>query len=628
MKNRFVLLFIFSFFSSLSLFSATIAGGSLTYDHVGSSTYRITLKLYKDCNDSVAFPTTVDITVTLEDGTVYSTISIPFQGVGKVQSTIDTCIMNPVPCLEEAVYSKSVNNLPSNIGGYHLYFQYCCRGASFQNIVTPSNTGDTWYTHIPGDVFLPNSSPKWLKQPPVFVCLNDSISINHSAMDADGDSLYYSLYTPYNGDIGAGALDPTFPGNVFTVPAVVWSGTYSANNPLNATLANSLTINSNGTITGAPPALTGKFVTGVRCQEWRNGALVGEILRDFQFNVVNCSAPPVAGFTSMNACNDQTVLFTNTSIPSSNTYSWIFGNNSTLADTSSLENPSYTYPDFEGYTATLIINKGTSCADTVSQQVILKYIIPDFMNDSSGCRNTSINFQDTSRMSAGSSIVNWSWDFGDTTISTIANPVHSYSISGNHPVTLIVQSSQGCIDTVTKTVHILQGPKPLFVSDDYSANVNQTVHFTDQSTNAVLWNWNFGDASSDSTSSIQNPAHIYTNGGIFNVCLAVTDNDGCSDTVCNKETVSLFPSVPSGFSPNDDGQNDIFYVYGGPFKSMELKIYNNWGELIFESNKQSQGWDGKYKGEDQPIGVYVYVLVCTTEDNEQRKLSGDVTLLR
>ena len=69
-------------------------------------------------------------------------------------------------------------------------------------------------------------------------------------------------------------------------------------------------------------------------------------------------------------------------------------------------------------------------------------------------------------------------------------------------------------------------------------------------------------------------------------------------------------------------------MYGGPLKALDFKIYNNWGELIFESTEQEKGWDGKRNGIDQPIGVYVYTVVGQTEDGENHKLSGDVTLLR
>ena len=166
--------------------------------------------------------------------------------------------------------------------------------------------------------------------------------------------------------------------------------------------------------------------------------------------------------------------------------------------------------------------------------------------------------------------------------------------------------------------------------------MNQQINFTDQSTNgAISWFWDFGDNSMDSTSTLQNPSHIYSAGGYYDVCLIVTDINGCTDTICQTEVISMPPDVPTGFSPNGDGENDIFYVYGGPFKEIQFKIYNNWGELIFESTDivdcsghTCVGWDGKRKGIDQAIGVYVYTVIGVTEDGKEHKISGDVTLLR
>jgi gliding motility-associated-like protein len=99
--------------------------------------------------------------------------------------------------------------------------------------------------------------------------------------------------------------------------------------------------------------------------------------------------------------------------------------------------------------------------------------------------------------------------------------------------------------------------------------------------------------------------------------------------VCHQQIVSTTTSIgPTGFSPNGDGQNDVFYVYGGPFKKLQFKVYNNWGEVIFISDSQSMGWDGKYEGVDQAVGVYIYTVEGTTENDKEIKVSGDVTLLR
>ena len=72
----------------------------------------------------------------------------------------------------------------------------------------------------------------------------------------------------------------------------------------------------------------------------------------------------------------------------------------------------------------------------------------------------------------------------------------------------------------------------------------------------------------------------------------------------------------------------MFSVLGGPYKELEFRIYNNWGELIFESDEQSRGWDGTREGVEQPVGVYIYTVRAVTLDDASHTLKGDVTLLR
>ena len=96
------------------------------------------------------------------------------------------------------------------------------------------------------------------------------------------------------------------------------------------------------------------------------------------------------------------------------------------------------------------------------------------------------------------------------------------------------------------------------------------------------------------------------------------------------------PKVPSGFTPgNGDAQNDLLWVFGGPFRELEFKIYNNWGELIFESTDVGDcsphtciGWDGTKAGVAQPMGVYIWTLKAVSVDDQPHEASGDVTLIR
>jgi gliding motility-associated-like protein len=88
------------------------------------------------------------------------------------------------------------------------------------------------------------------------------------------------------------------------------------------------------------------------------------------------------------------------------------------------------------------------------------------------------------------------------------------------------------------------------------------------------------------------------------------------------------PAVPTGFSPNGDGNNDVLNVYG-TLKASEfrLEVYNRWGEKLFSTTDKSKGWDGTYNGADVPVGVYAYIYRVNIEGKIIQK-SGSVTLIR
>jgi len=86
--------------------------------------------------------------------------------------------------------------------------------------------------------------------------------------------------------------------------------------------------------------------------------------------------------------------------------------------------------------------------------------------------------------------------------------------------------------------------------------------------------------------------------------------------------------VPNTFSPNGDGRNDIFYIYGNGFNIKSFKIFDRWGEKVFENDDQSFGWDGKYRNKELNHGVFVYLLDVECNDGSSELISGNVTLLR
>jgi len=160
------------------------------------------------------------------------------------------------------------------------------------------------------------------------------------------------------------------------------------------------------------------------------------------------------------------------------------------------------------------------------------------ISDTTVCLGESIQLADVSTGSP----VSWSWDFGDTTTSTLQNPVHTYSSGGIYSVTLTVTSANGCQDIITKVITVFG----LNLIAGFSATtecLGNSTQFADSTIGSpVNWNWDFGDGNS---STQQNPIYLYTTPGTYNVQLVVVNSFGCGDAITLSITVN--PNPTAGF---------------------------------------------------------------------------------
>lgn len=335
---------------------------------------------------------------------------------------------------------------------------------------------------------------------------------------------------------------------------------------------------------------------------------------------------PLASFSATAGCLNFPTFFTDKStilFGTITSWSWNFGD----ATSSTLQNPPpHTYAPAGTYNVTLIVTSSNGCIDTLVQPM---NISPppgaDFVS-SNECLNSGTTFIDSSTIYGNNSA--WIWNFGDgSSNSSSQNPVHVFPSTGSYPVTLIVTSNQGCIDTIAQVVSVIPSPTAVATVDDNTPTINVNASFNGLGSfsSIVSWYWDFGDSTSASGAT---PTHSYSSGGEYTVMLIVTSANGCMDTAYLEIIVTLPPRVPSGFSPNGDGNNDMLFVKGGPYKELEFRIYNNWGELIFIGTRQQDGWNGQHSGKNQPIGVYVYTIKAVLEDDTAHDIHGDVTLLR
>ncbi|MCH2226055.1 MAG: gliding motility-associated C-terminal domain-containing protein, partial [Crocinitomicaceae bacterium] len=128
--------------------------------------------------------------------------------------------------------------------------------------------------------------------------------------------------------------------------------------------------------------------------------------------------------------------------------------------------------------------------------------------------------------------------------------------------------------------------------------------------------------------NLQNEVNQYANGGFYEVMLTVEDTAGCTNSKSQNLQIALLPVLPTAFTPNGDGENDEFIIRGGPFEAADFKVYNNWGQLVFSTTDANIGWDGTYKGEDVPVGVYTWTFEVIIVGNRSIIKEGDVTLMR
>ncbi|MGZ3862527.1 MAG: PKD-like domain-containing protein [Bacteroidia bacterium] len=349
----------------------------------------------------------------------------------------------------------------------------------------------------------------------------------------------------------------------------------------------------------------------------------GASCKDSIIKVVNVNPAPSVSFTFSANCLSDSVKFTNTSTVATGNltgWSWTFGD----GGTSSQQNPHHLYDSIANYTVSLTVLSDSGCSASMIDTVNINASPLAGFTALTKC-GLQASFTDTSKINSGT-ITNYNWTFGDGGTSTSQNPSYTYTATGTYTVTLQVQSNNGCTDTATQVVSAASPVVADFTPHGGTYNANQSISFTNQSTGATTYAWNFGDSN---TSTATDPSHTYNTAGSYTVVLTASNATGCADTVAYEFTIK--PSghtIPTGFSPNGDGLNDYFYVMGGPFSSYELRVFNEWGQQIFMSTSQADKWDGTYQGYIQPSGTYIYVFNGKIVDGETLKLTGQVNITR
>ena len=470
MKKLLVILFICC---TVPSFARHITGGEIFYEYLGpgatagTSQYKITLRLFRDCFSTGALLDPTAYIGVFDKGSSAAVSGSPFSvnldHIQQIQKGGNiACIINPPQvCYQVGFYYLTIT-LPNNSAGYWIAFQRCCRIDNITNLSVAIGVGATYVGSIAGSSTLGNmtsnhnSSPQFYLRDTALVCQNRNFTLDFSASDPDGDLLTYEFCGAYSGGTEGNPIVTNPPAPPYI--SVPYGNGYSASTPMGS----GVSINpTTGIISGIAPA-AGSFVVTVCVNEWRNGIIINTHRKDFILKVADCDFVAAQLPLSAVFCDDFNVGFANQT-PTSliHSWHWDFGITGTLTDTSSTETPSFIYPDTGIYIIKLVVNPGEPCSDSATMQIgLYPGFFPDFI--SSGiCVTKPTSFTDATTTAYGV-VSGWRWDFGELTVnndtSRLRNPVYSYPTVGIKDAQLIVQSSKGCIDTVTKAITIIDKP--------------------------------------------------------------------------------------------------------------------------------------------------------------------------
>ncbi|MES2140357.1 MAG: PKD domain-containing protein [Bacteroidota bacterium] len=414
------------------------------------------------------------------------------------------------------------------------------------------------------------------------------------------------------------------------------SGTAIATVAIGNNLA--LTVNSTSICAGQSTTLT---VSGATTYLWSTGSTDNSItdtpLTTTSYTVTGtsggCSGSTIAIVTVGNALvisvNSATICSGETATLAASggvTYLWSNGSISDLITDTPTTTTSYTVAGTSG-----------GCSGSAIATVTVN-VLPEVVFDAdiiSGCEPFCVTFTDASN-SIGGTITSWNWDFGDGGISGDQHPQHCFDLQGQYSVTLAIASSNGCSATFTNVNLITLDPFPVaqFTAPLSVGILEANISFTDNSTGASSWNWDFGDVldTVNNTSSLSDPSHAYAEAGTYCVTLAISNNAGCVDTnqLCFVIDPEITFYIPNTFSPNGDGINDEFFGKGENIFEFEMSIYDRWGDRIFTAKDINEHWNGKAnKGTKRSQqDVYVYVVTFVDSKNENYRYTGNVTIVR
>jgi gliding motility-associated-like protein len=351
--------------------------------------------------------------------------------------------------------------------------------------------------------------------------------------------------------------------------------------------------------------------TGLACNYVDAGLYLGGGGKQSQAglpNFISSLFMPV-DFTAFPLCLNDTTWFSINDTTEVDSVSWDFGDPTTgPLNSSKSMHPSHIYSDTGTFLVRLIYWRNSS-SDTLEKDVeVLSNPIVDLGNDTSICDNGSIT------LNAGFAGATYLWSTGDTSKTLLINSTGIYGVAVD---------VAGCIGTDSVQINI-SAPIQVEAGPDRIAACEPVELLASSSGVSFEWTPPTGIADPNilQASAFPDQETVYT--------LTATDGNGCTASDSVTVTTEFLEGIemPNAFSPNGDGHNDKFRPIHKCIDEAYFTIHNRYGKIIFETKDLDVEWDGTFRGEPQPTGTYVYVLIGSTSSGKEFNVQGNISIIR
>lgn len=609
-------------------FPAHIIGGEIYYECLGGDLYRVTMKLFRDCNSGGAeFDEPASFSIFNESNYLVMTKSVYIYSVEDIDPDLSSpCLIFPPDiCVQEGIYKFNVQ-LPSNTQAYKIVYQRCCRNATIQNLTNPGDQGLTIVAEVPAFANAEcNSMPSYNNFPPPVLCAQESLSFDHSATDLDGDSLAYSLCSPFIG----GTPDFPAPNPASNPPfnQVLWGPDFSAEAPLNANPGLSIDPIT-GLLTGKPTQL-GQFVVGVCVEEWRNGQLLSINTRDFQFNVAYCEqtfTAIIADPAPEDLCGNLTMNFENLSDPD-NEFVWDFGDPGNPQVGSTIYSPTYTFSDTGTYEIMLITNPGFFCSDTAYLVLPLYYemhINVEIASFECVDGEQVFNFAADGEFDEGATL-NWNFGPNATPQTGTGLEVEGIRFSTLGPQEIDVEALDNVCEAHDQVIVDIPEPPNISINPQEIFCDGLHYQFSKETENANIFHWDFGVDGIDTDISNQpNPGFTFPEPGVYTVSLTANSAINCPVTVT--ETFEIRTLLAPKIGPNDIqclAGNSVSFEATGSFTPQAVFAWEFAAANPGTSNQQNPSGISFESAGTHDVQLTISENGCTRSAESEMRIHGN-----